>query len=88
MRSIVESDIVLTARTDALQSLGYDATVSCLKRTVKLGADVVFLKCMTSLDQCQRVCSDLAPTPILLMVPGGATPDMSVDKANEMGFGS
>ena len=87
MRGTTGGDIVLIARTDAIQSLGYDVAVDRLKKCIKLGADVAFLEGLTSLEQCQRVCSDLAPTPVLLnMVPGGVTPDMSVEEAKRMGF--
>jgi 2-methylisocitrate lyase-like PEP mutase family enzyme len=86
-RSTVGADIVLIARTDSLQSLGYEAAVSRLKQAVAAGADVAFLEGMTTLDQCQRICADMAPTPVLLnMVAGGITPDMSAGEANRLGF--
>ena len=81
------ADIVLIARTDSLQSLGYETAVSRLRNGLALGADVAFLEGMTTLEQCSRVCKDLAPAPVLLnMVGGGITPDLSVDEANRFGF--
>ncbi|PYH94482.1 Phosphoenolpyruvate/pyruvate domain-containing protein [Aspergillus ellipticus CBS 707.79] len=81
------ADIVLIARTDSLQSLGYEAAVQRLKRAVEVGADVAFLEGMTSLEECRRVCVDLAPTPVLLnMVAGGVTPEVGLDEARELGF--
>ncbi|KAK5211245.1 hypothetical protein LTR41_002704 [Exophiala xenobiotica] len=81
------ADIVLIARTDCLQSLGYDTAVSRLQKAIAIGADVAFLEGMTTIDQCERVCKDLAPTPVLLnMVAGGITPDLTVDEAQSMGF--
>ena len=81
------ADIVIIARTDSIQSLGYEAAVSRLRNAVLAGADVVFPEGMTSLDQCSRACKDLAPTPVLLnMVAGGVTPDLSVQEANKLGF--
>lgn len=81
------ADIVLIARTDSLQSLGYEVAVSRLKKAITLGADVAFLEGMTTMDECGRVCKDLAPTPCLLnMVAGGITPDLSVDEASELGY--
>jgi 2-methylisocitrate lyase-like PEP mutase family enzyme len=38
------ADIVIIARSDALQSLGYDAAVSRLAKAIALGADVAFLE--------------------------------------------
>ncbi|KAH8898117.1 Phosphoenolpyruvate/pyruvate domain-containing protein [Thozetella sp. PMI_491] len=81
------SDIVIIARTDSLESLGYEAAISRLRKAISIGADVAFLEGMTTLAQCSQVCEDLAPTPVLLnMVAGGITPDLSVDEASRMGF--
>jgi 2-methylisocitrate lyase-like PEP mutase family enzyme len=87
LRSTVGTDIVLIARTDSLQRLGYDVAISRLKQAVEAGADVAFLEGMETVEQCQQVCIDLAPTPVLLnMVAGGVTPDLSLDEANNLGF--
>jgi 2-methylisocitrate lyase-like PEP mutase family enzyme len=87
MREQMHGDIVIIARTDALQSLGYDAAVQRLRRAVEAGADVAFLEGFTAEEQCRRICQDLAPTPVLLnMVTGGVTPDLSVAEAQSMGF--
>jgi 2-methylisocitrate lyase-like PEP mutase family enzyme len=80
-------DVVLIARTDALQSFGYDVAIHRLRRAAELGADVAFLEGITSKEMCVQAVKDLAPTPVLLnMVAGGVTPDMSVAEAQSMGF--
>lgn len=80
-------DIVLIVRTDALQSLGYDAAIHRLRKAIELGADVAFLEGITTKEMCRQAVKDLSPTPCLLnMVPGGVTPDMSVAEAQEIGF--
>jgi 2-methylisocitrate lyase-like PEP mutase family enzyme len=80
-------DIVIIARTDALQLHGYDAAVSRLKSAVKIGADVAFLEGITSKEQAKNVCEQLAPTPVMLnMVEGGVTPHFTVAEAKESGF--
>lgn len=54
---------------------------------VELGADIAFLEGITSIEIGRRVTRDLAPTPYLLnMVPGGVTLEISVAKAQELGF--
>lgn len=81
------SDIVLIARTDALQSLGYDEAISRLRQAVSAGADVVFLEGMTTHEQMRACVKDLAPTPCFLnMVQGGVTPLVSQEEAREMGY--
>ncbi|TLD19345.1 Carboxyvinyl-carboxyphosphonate phosphorylmutase [Venturia nashicola] len=87
MRQTAGGDIVIIARTDALQSLGYDVAVSRLRKCIELGADVAFLEGPQTTEQCQNVCKDLAPHPVLLnMVPGGTTPLMGKERAQGMGF--
>jgi 2-methylisocitrate lyase-like PEP mutase family enzyme len=86
-RAELPGDIVLIARTDALQSLGYDCAVSRLKAAIRAGADVAFLEGITSKEEGRRVCAELAPTPVLLnMVAGGVTPYITVAEAKELGF--
>lgn len=80
-------DIVIIARTDSLQSLGYEAAIRRLKQAVAAGADVAFLEAPTSMEHVRAVVRDLAPTPVLLnMVPGGVTPDLTAQEAKELGF--
>ena len=50
-RKRLDDDIVIIARTDALQSLGFDEAVKRLKAAVAAGADVAFLEGMTSKDE-------------------------------------
>lgn len=86
-RARMGRDIVIIARSDALQSLGYEAAVARLKGALALGADVAFLEGIESKEQGQRVCADLAPSPVLLnMVQGGVTPHFTVQEARSHGF--
>jgi 2-methylisocitrate lyase-like PEP mutase family enzyme len=58
-----------------------------LKNCIEFGGEVAFLEGPTTLEQCKQVCKSLAPTPVLLnMVPGGVTPQMTVQEAKEIGF--
>jgi 2-methylisocitrate lyase-like PEP mutase family enzyme len=86
-RKRIGSDIVIIARTDALQNYGYDEAISRLKAARDVGADVAFLEGITSKDQARQSIEDLAPMPCLLnMVEHGATPSISADEARELGF--
>lgn len=86
-RAATGDDIVLIARTDALQSLGFDEAVSRLRAAAAAGADVVFLEGMATRDQMRGSVQALAPTPCFLnMVAGGLTPLVSADEAREMGY--
>lgn len=80
-------DIVIIARTDALQGLGYDEAVSRLKAAVAAGADIAFLEGVNAPTEAEQFVKDLAPTPCLFNnVPGGVSPDFSVDEARRIGY--
>ncbi|OQE19163.1 hypothetical protein PENSTE_c016G07655 [Penicillium steckii] len=83
----LHSDIVLIARTDALQQHGYDECIRRLKAARDIGADVGLLEGFTSKEQARQAVQDLAPWPLLLnMVEHGATPLITTKEAEEMGF--
>lgn len=83
----LHSDIVLIARTDALQQHGYDECITRLKAARDIGADVGLLEGFTSKEQARQAVQDLAPWPLLLnMVENGASPVITTKEAEEMGF--
>jgi 2-methylisocitrate lyase-like PEP mutase family enzyme len=80
-------DIVIIARTDALQGFGYDEAVKRLRAAVAAGADVAFLEGVDTLASAKRACAELAPTPCLFNnVPGGVSPDFGVEQCKEIGY--
>jgi 2-methylisocitrate lyase-like PEP mutase family enzyme len=86
-RKKLNSDIVVIARTDALQSLGYNEAISRLKAARDAGADVAFFEGMTSKEMCRQAIRDLHPFAMLLnMVEHGATPTIAREEAREMGI--
>ncbi len=81
------SDIVLIARTDALQQLGYEECVARLHAARALGADVGLLEGFKSKEQAAQAVKEFAPWPLLLnIVENGHSPLITVDEAREMGF--
>ncbi|XXH04445.1 hypothetical protein Hte_010861 [Hypoxylon texense] len=86
-RARLRSDFVLIARTDALQSLGYDECIARLREAREVGADVGLLEGFTSKEQAAQAVKDLAPWPLLLnSVENGKSPVITVDEAHKMGF--
>jgi 2-methylisocitrate lyase-like PEP mutase family enzyme len=86
-RDSIDSDIVIIARTDAFQSLGYKQAIQRLKAAHEAGADVAFLEGITSKDEARAVVRDMGSCPVLLnMVDNGTTPSISVAEAQAMGF--
>jgi 2-methylisocitrate lyase-like PEP mutase family enzyme len=87
MRAQTPGDILIIARTDALQSLGLEAALNRLKKAVAIGADIAFLEGIASEEEAKRVCQELSPAPVLLNnVGGGLTPNWSVQEAKDLGF--
>lgn len=83
----LKSDFVLIARTDALQSLGYEECIERLRTARRLGADVGLLEGFQSKEQAAQAVKDLAGWPLLLnSVENGASPTITVDEARAMGF--
>ncbi|KAJ5573354.1 uncharacterized protein N7459_007781 [Penicillium hispanicum] len=83
----LHSDIVLIARTDALQQHGYEECIRRLKAARDMGADVGLLEGFTSKEQARQAVQDLAPWPLLLnMVENGASPVITTKEAEDMGF--
>ncbi|WYZ45317.1 hypothetical protein EsH8_VIII_000633 [Colletotrichum jinshuiense] len=86
-RERIGSDIVVIARTDAIQTHGFDEAVARLKAAVAAGADVAFLEGVTTAEEAREACRALAPTPVLLnMVEHGATPSWTAAEAKELGY--
>lgn len=86
-RDQLQSDMLIIARTDARQTYGFEEAVERLTEAVKIGADIVFLEALQSRAEAKRICEIMRDVPVLLnMVPGGATPDMTVEEAKELGF--
>ncbi|KAH0844948.1 Carboxyvinyl-carboxyphosphonate phosphorylmutase [Fonsecaea pedrosoi] len=86
-RERIGSDIVIIARTDALQTHGFDEATRRLKAAINAGADVAFLEGITSDEEARTICQVLAPTPVLLnMVDHAATPSWTAEEAQKLGF--
>lgn len=86
-RDNLGSDLVLIARTDALQTHGFDEAIKRLSAAMQAGADVAFLEGVTNKDEAREACRLLSPSPVLLnMVENGATPSWKPEEAKELGF--
>lgn len=86
-RERLGSEIVVIARTDALQKHGYEESLRRLRAARAAGADVGFLEGITSREMAKQVVQDLEGWPLVLnMVEHGATPSISAGEARELGF--
>lgn len=89
IRQQLQSDIVIIARTDALQSLGFEESLARLKAAVEIGADVAFLEAIQTREQAVQVCEAFkdTKTPVMYgMVQGTKAPHFTVQEAKDIGF--
>ena len=81
------SDIVIIARTDARQQLGFEEVVERLQGAVGIGVDIVFPEALLSKEEAKRICDIMGPVPVFLnMVTNGITPEISAKEARDLGF--
>jgi len=83
----LRSDIVIIARTDALQSRGFDDCIARLKRARDEGADMGILEGVSTKEQALQAVNELAPWPLCYnSVENGHSPLISVGEAQAMGY--
>ena len=85
-RKAVNSNIVIIARTDALQKYGWEEAIKRLKAAREHGADVGFLEGIRTKEEAAKATKALDFPLLLNMVYGGSTPSISVAKAQDLGY--
>lgn len=84
-RKSLESDIVIVARSDCAQDLGFDEAIRRVKDALALGADVGFIEGIQNRSDAELVVRSLAPHPVLLPIVAGH-PHITLKEAEEIGF--
>lgn len=78
--------MMIIARTDALQSEGFDATIQRARAYGEAGADLLFVEAMTTIDEIKAACAAL-PYPLMInMAHGGKTPILTPGELAEIGY--
>jgi 2-methylisocitrate lyase-like PEP mutase family enzyme len=85
-RKEMGSDVVIIARSDALNTLGFEEAIRRLKAARAHGADAGFLYGVRTKEEAAKVVKELNFPALLNMTYGGSTPDISVNEAQEMGY--
>lgn len=82
------ADTLIIARTDAVQTDGFNAALDRAHLYAEAGADVLFVEAPRSTDQLARVGAELRGLRPLLanMVEGGDTPIHQASQLQELGF--
>lgn len=81
-----DNDFQIIARTDAAQTLGFEAALDRADAYVEAGADLTFVEAPRSADELAAIPNRLAVPQIANMVFGGQTPLLDRNELARMGF--
>lgn len=79
-------DFVIVARTDSLPILGLDDAMQRGKDNYNIGADVVFIEGMRTVDEMKEIGSSVNAPLVANMIEGGITPILPAGSLHSMGF--
>jgi methylisocitrate lyase len=81
-----EQSLIITARTDALETDGVDEAIRRALLYKEAGASVLFVEGPRTRDELRRVGAELPPPLAVNLIEGGRTPLCSLEELAEMGF--
>ena len=81
-----DPDFVVIARTDARAVEGLDSAIDRAQRYAELGADLIFVEAPQTEAELARIAREIQKPQLANMLVGGATPILSADKLEWLGF--
>jgi 2-methylisocitrate lyase-like PEP mutase family enzyme len=81
-----DADLQIIARTDARAVEGLDRAIERAQRFAEAGADITFVEAPLSIEELQRIASEIAVPQVANIVHGGRTPDPGHAAFAKMGF--
>lgn len=82
----VDPDFFIIARTDARAVEGLDAAIARAQRYAECGADGCFIEAPQSRDELATIATAIDKPQLANMLVGGATPILSADELETLGF--
>jgi 2-methylisocitrate lyase-like PEP mutase family enzyme len=82
----MSDDLLIIARTDALEVDGFEAAIERAERYIEVGADVTFVEAPESSEVMRRIPQRLSAPQIVNVVVGGKTPVLAQKELAKMGF--
>jgi 2-methylisocitrate lyase-like PEP mutase family enzyme len=79
-------DFLVIARTDAMQSEGFDGIRRRMDAYAEAGADILFPEALTTEEQMRAFCAGAAKPVLANMASGGLTPILPTATLEEIGF--
>lgn len=77
---------LVIARTDVMQSGGYNAVEDRMGAFAEAGADILFPEALTNTDEMRRICKAVDKPMVANMADGGLTPIRPASELEELGF--
>jgi 2-methylisocitrate lyase-like PEP mutase family enzyme len=81
-----DGDLLIIARTDAIEPEGFEAALARAAAYREAGADVTFVEAPTSMEQIADIPRRLPWPQLLNIVIGGRTPELPNEKVKELGY--
>ncbi|RMI28942.1 isocitrate lyase/PEP mutase family protein [Nocardia stercoris] len=81
-----DPDLVVIARTDARAPLGLDAAIERANTYADAGADVLFIEAPQSIDEIERIATEVPGPKLINLVTGGLTPIESTRRIADLGY--
>ena len=81
-----DPNFVISARTDARASLGFEEADKRCNAALQAGADVAFLEAPQTMEEVAAAPREINGPCLLNVVRGGKTPEVEFAKAKEMGY--
>jgi methylisocitrate lyase len=81
-----DARLVITARTDALETHGIDEAIRRARLYKEAGATVLFVEGPRSVEELRRIGGELPPPLAVNLIEGGRTPLCSLEELAELGF--
>jgi len=81
-----DPDFIITARTDSLSCMGLDESIRRGNIYHEAGADVIFIVSPESIEQLQRIGSEVKAPKMLCIMHGGVTPILPPKEYQDLGF--
>ncbi|TYC85018.1 oxaloacetate decarboxylase [Novosphingobium sp. BW1] len=81
-----DEKFLIIARTDVMQSGGYNAVEDRMGAFAEAGADILFPEALTNTDDMRRICQNIDKPMLANMADGGLTPIRPVSELEELGF--
>jgi 2-methylisocitrate lyase-like PEP mutase family enzyme len=85
-RREIGRDILILARTDALEPLGFEEALARIVAFEEEGADIVFIEAVHTEEQMAELCRCAARPALANNFPGGRTPYLPRERLEQIGF--